>query len=154
MNCYIRRKSRHTSELVLIFDMRNKFELFSPPLTYMRESAHIYMRIFMAGIQTRELIWSHLASADICIDNNCGATRILRRLLMGEICFVPVSAGDLADFKFTGTVPYLALQAVARVYVRARASYIFRHQTAMSPRKCDASTSQYPSQLWPPKCRF
>lgn len=88
----------------------------------MRERAHIYAHIYGGNPDAGINMVASPASADICIDNNCGATRILRRLLMGEICFVPVSAGDLADFKFTGTVPYRI--AVARVYMCARARII------------------------------
>lgn len=64
-------------------------------------------------------------------------TRILRTVANGQNLFRPLSAGDLADFKFTGTGGGVSL--------RMNVSGIY--QTAMSPRKCDASTIQYPSQL-------
>lgn len=82
--------------------------------------------------------YGRISRADICIDDNCSVTRILRRLLMGEICFAHC---------LRAIWPISNLLKPLHIVPTADCANVSVHQTAMSPRKCDASTIQYPSQL-------
>jgi len=98
----------------------------------MRIYIYMYIYIYMGegeGKYPNE--YERISRADICIDDNCSVTRILRNL------FRSLSAGD---FKFTETVTY-------RIGLWPNCANVSAHQTATSPWKCDASTIQYPSQL-------
>jgi len=95
--------------------MRNKFELFFPPRlhTRARTYAHIYGGNPDAGInmvasrERRYLYWQQLRR-----------DTYPPSVANGRNLFRPVSAGDLADFKFTGTV---RIVGTAVMCARARA---------------------------------
>lgn len=82
--------------------------------------------------------YGRISRADICIDDNCCVTRILRRLLMGEICFAHCLRAIWSISNLLKPLHTVPTADCANVSV---------HQAAMSPRKCDASTVQYLSQL-------
>jgi len=74
---------------IYIFPDLSRFCGINPSSFFLsRAFARVHMRIYMGereGKYPNE--YERISRADICIDDNCSVTRILRWLLMGEICF-------------------------------------------------------------------
>lgn len=100
--------------------MRNKLELFSPPRLHTRARARTYAHIYggnpdaginmVASRERRYLYWQQLRR-----------DTYPPSVANGRNLFRPVSAGNLADFKFTGTV---RIVSYGRLCVRARDIHI------------------------------
>lgn len=107
-------------------NLSNKFERFSRVWDHTRDSV------------ARGRKYGQVSRADICIDDNRGVTCILRRSLMGEICFA-IAFGQfypISNFTEFTYLPY------------PRLSYTIHHGVSCS-REPD-KTIKYPSQLFRP----
>lgn len=109
-------------------NLSNKFERFSRVWDHTRDSV------------ARGRKYGQVSRADICIDDNRGMTCILRRSLMGEICFA-IAFGQF----------YPISNFTEFTYLSPRLPYTTHHGVSCS-RKPD-KTIKYPSQLFRPVSR-
>lgn len=107
-------------------NLSNKFERFSRVWDHTRDPV------------ARGRKYGQVSRADICIDDNRGVTCILRRSLMGEICFA-IAFGQF----------YPISNFTEFAYLSSLASRIRLYHGVSCSRKPD-KTIKYPSQLFRP----
>jgi len=78
------------SRYIYIFPDLSRFCGINPSSFFYLVHSRAYICAYIyggGGGKVSEREYERISRADICIDDNCSVTRILRSLLMGEICF-------------------------------------------------------------------